>query len=305
MSDRFRPLAVLLCGGALLAGGCDRAGDGAAAVPPEPPAAAEPAVGFPAGPYFEDVDGRRSACRSCGSTAAPPAPAGRSRAGGGCTNGRAGAWRRSTSTADGRPDLLFTQGREWTDGNAPPDSAPDPNQAYRDRLFRNAGGRFEDVTGPARLVSTGFGQGAAAGDWDGDGFADLYICNIGGNRLLRNEGDGTFTDVTEHAGLNEGANVATEDGGAAAAWTVSAAVADLNADGLPDLYDANYVHGDAFTEACEGRGGVRRVCAPGNFPATADRLLVNLGDGRFADVSEAAGLPSEGEGRMGPGRRWG
>ena len=294
MSDRFRPLAVLLCGGALLAGGCDRAGDGAA-VPPEPPAAAEPAVGFPAGPYFEDatdalgVDFARFDGRA-------PGPGGTIADGRRMYEWTGGGVAAFDLDADGRPDLALTQGREWGPRNDPPSSDPDPAAPYRDALFRNVGGRFEDVTGPAGFLSTGFGQGAAAGDWDGDGFADLYVCNIGGNRLLRNEGDGTFTDVTEHAGLNEGANVATEDGGAAAAWTVSAAMADLNADGLPDLYDANYVHGDAFTEACEGRGGVRRVCAPGNFPATADRLLVNLGDGRFADVSEAAGLPSEGDG---------
>ena len=187
--------------------------------------------------------------------------------------------------ADGFPDLLFTQGREWGDGNDPPDSAPDPAAPAdrRDRLFRNVataeGRRFEDVTDAAGLVLTGFGQGVAAGDFDGDGFADLYLCNAGANRLLRNNGDGTYTDVTESAGL----------GGAD--WTASAAVADLNADGLPDLYDANYLTGpEVFTLVCQSGEDPPRACNPQAFPAAADRLWLNLGTGRFADVSEQAGL---------------
>ena len=187
--------------------------------------------------------------------------------------------------ADGAPDLLFTQGREWGEENDPPGSAPDPAAPAdrRDRLFRNvatAGGRrFEDVTDAAGLVLTGFGQGAAAGDFDGDGFADLYICNAGANRLLRNNGDGTYTDVTESAGL----------GGSD--WTASAAVADLNADGLPDLYDANYLTGpEVFTLVCVSGDDPPRACNPQAFPAAADRLWLNLGTGRFADVSEEAGL---------------
>ena len=199
---------------------------------------------------------------------------------------------------DGFPDLLFTQGREWGDTpdaprntpdaprNAPPGSAPDSTAPAdrRGRLFRNLDGeRYEDVTYAAGLTLTGFGQGAAAGDYNGDGFPDLFVCNIGPNRLLRNEGDGTFTDVTEAAGIEP-----NPDG---TDWTVSAAIADLNADGLPDIYEANYLTGrEVFTKVCTTGDGPPRVCNPNGFAAAPDRLWLNLGDGRFAEVSEAAGL---------------
>ncbi|MEM9702897.1 MAG: VCBS repeat-containing protein, partial [Planctomycetota bacterium] len=96
---------------------------------------------------------------------------------------------------DGRPDLFFTQGCDWPlDAAKPPSSAPDPSAPRRGRLYRNVDGqRFEDVTERSGLLQTGFGQGAAAGDFNADGFPDLFLCHIGGNRLWRNEGDGTFT----------------------------------------------------------------------------------------------------------------
>ena len=193
--------------------------------------------------------------------------------------------------ADGRPDLYFTQGRDWGDGpdpdrwrNAPPDSAPDPSATHRDRLFRNLSGkRFADVTDAAGLLSTGYGAGAAAGDYNGDGFPDLFVCNAGANRLLRNNGDGTFSDVTDECGLSP-----NPDG---TGWTTSAAVADLNADGLPDLYETNYLTGPGvFTTICRSGDDPPRVCNPDGFAAAPDRLWLNLGTGRFAEVSEQAGL---------------
>ena len=200
--------------------------------------------------------------------------------------------------ADGRPDLFMTDGREWGPGNDPPPTDPDPAAPHRDRLLKNVDGAgFADVTAAAGLVSTGFGHGVAAGDYNGDGFQDLYVCNAGANRLLRNDGDGTFTDVTDAAGLGE------DDGsGRAAAWTLSAAFADLSGDGLPDIYDTNYAEGeDLFTKICAAAELEQepRICGPWSFSSAADRFLLNLGDGTFADVTERAGVPT-GPGVAGP-----
>ena len=170
---------------------------------------------------------------------------------------------------DGWPDIYLTQGCPWP---------VDPNQdQYRDRLYRNLGnGSFEDVTEAAHLVDRGFGQGVAAGDFDNDGFPDLFVANIGENQLYRNNGDGTFSDMTAAAGL----------GGKR--WTVSTLIADLSGDGLPELYEVNYLGGDdVFTEVC---GSPPIQCSPSFFPAENDRLFKNLGDGRFRDDSQQSGI---------------
>ncbi|WP_171185477.1 CRTAC1 family protein [Alienimonas chondri] len=191
---------------------------------------------------------------------------------------------------DGRPDLLFTQGCEWSAEGVPPSSEPDPAAERRGRLFRNVDGeRFEDVTDASGLALTGYGQGIAAGDYNADGFPDLFVCNVGANRLWRNEGDGTFADVTEEAGFTP-----HPDG---TDWTVSAAIADLNADGLPDIYEANYLTGrDVYTKICRTGDDPPRTCSPNGFPAAADRVWLNLGTGRFAEVADLADLPAPGPG---------
>ena len=175
---------------------------------------------------------------------------------------------------DGAPDLWFTQGCLW-----PPDPA---RLTHLDRLYRNASGRFVDVTDAARLVERGFSQGIACGDFDGDGFADVYVGNFGGNRLFCNNGDGTFSDITPGSGL--------ENGPLASVWTTSVAMADLNGDGLPDLFDVNYVQGENLDTLICGRDGVSRACNPTAFEATPDRLLLNQGDGTFSDISDRAGI---------------
>lgn len=163
---------------------------------------------------------------------------------------------------DDWPDLYFTQGCPWP---VQPDT-----RSPLDRLFRNRHGiASQDVTELAGLHEVRFGQGVTAGDFDNDGFADLYVANIGRNRLYRNNGDGTFADFT-------GQIAALDD-----TWTASVAIADLTGDGLPELYDATYLAGDdVHTRICD-RNGKRRVCDPGSFAAAADRCFVNLGDGRF------------------------
>lgn len=171
---------------------------------------------------------------------------------------------------DGSPDLFLTQGRLWS-----PDTRED---GRTDRLFRNLEGRsFSDVSASGGLMEFGFGQGVARGDVNGDGFAEVYVANIGTNTLWFNNGDGTFTDVTPECGL-EGE-----------AWTTSCVMADLNRDGLPDLFDVNYVQGaDVFERLCRRVDGSPGMCLPSDFEGAPDRLWINDGAGRFVP---AANLP--------------
>jgi len=177
------------------------------------------------------------------------------------------------------PDLYFTQGCPI------PGAAPDAPR-YRDCLYRNRGdGTFAQVTAAAGLGDERYSQGAAVGDFDNDGFPDLYVGNIGPNRLYHNQGDGTFVEVTAAA------RVAGND------WTTSCVLADMNGDALPDLYVVNYVTGDeVMTRVCASDGRPR-ACAPGTFAAAQDRFYLNQGDGRFLDVTTAAGLTETTPGR--------
>ncbi len=173
---------------------------------------------------------------------------------------------------DARPDAYFPQAYVWPDNNGRPRCS--------DRLFRNlAEGRFQDVTAAARIEQTRFGQGPAAGDFDNDGDLDLYVANFERNVLLVNNGDGTF-EPAEVGGLTDW------DG-----WSVGAAWADLDRDGNLDLYVLNYVGGpDVLRLSCPGTDGVPRICMPDAYPAEQDRLLLNLGDGRFREVTAEAGV---------------
>lgn len=173
--------------------------------------------------------------------------------------------------ADGWPDLYLTQG-----SGLPPGTT---KKASPDKLFRNFGnGRFRDVTGTSGVSNGGFGQGVTVGDFDNDGFPDVYVANIRANVLYRNQGDGTFEDITLATGT------------AGDVWSLSAACADLNGDSLPDLYVVNYLGGPAvFSRVCQANG--RPVqCPPGGFPAEPDSVFRNLGDGRFQDVTEEWGF---------------
>ncbi|MDA1053387.1 MAG: FG-GAP-like repeat-containing protein [Planctomycetota bacterium] len=178
--------------------------------------------------------------------------------------------------ADGWPDIYLAQGCAW-----PP---REDVHEHLDRMFQNrADGTVMDVTVEAGLSENSFSQGVAVGDFDNDGFADLMIGNIGRNRLYRNNGDGTFHDVTMIAGLNR------------ADWTTSCAICDVNGDGLPDLYAVNYLQGDDIYElVCKNRDGRPQMCSPTSFEAAQDRLHLNLGDGRFEDVTDQAGIRAAG-----------
>lgn len=173
---------------------------------------------------------------------------------------------------DGWPDLYFTQGSDQ-----PPQL---PQVSLLDRLFQNTGaGQFIDVTMSSGIHETGFSQGCSIGDFDNDGFPDLYVANIGANRFYRNNGDGTFSDLTAATGT------------AGDWWTTSCAIADFNGDGCPDIFTVNYVTGkDLFTQPCRMSDGSPRLCAPHDFPAAPDQLFINQGDGRFEDQSAASGI---------------
>lgn len=171
---------------------------------------------------------------------------------------------------DGWPDLYFTQGGA--------DPSLGSAGTATDRLFRNRADRFDDVTDRSRLGDCDFSQGVAVGDFDNDGFPDLYVANLGQNRLYKNQGDGTFVDVTVAAGIVE------------SWWTTSCLIADLNGDGLPDLFDVNYAAGEQLlTKICE-KQGVIRSCSPRAFDAAPDNVWLNQGDGSFRNLTQEAGV---------------
>jgi hypothetical protein len=173
---------------------------------------------------------------------------------------------------DGWPDLHFTQGAR--------EAMIEADADHIDRIYRNLGnGRFLDVTPAAGVGDDRYSQGATVGDYDNDGFPDLFVSNIGKSRLYRNNGDGTFTDCTLAAGI------------ALNHWSTSCLLADLNGDGFADLYDVTYIRGtEAFHLKCGD--DLARACTPLGFPGENDHLLLNLGDGTFRDVSDEAGLAS-------------
>jgi enediyne biosynthesis protein E4 len=174
---------------------------------------------------------------------------------------------------DGLLDIFCVQA-----GSLYPDATNHPTH----KLFHNLGDwRFDDVTESAGVGGHGtYGMGCACGDYDGDGYTDLYVTALGGNTLYRNNGNGTFTDVTAEAGVANGA------------WSMSAAFFDYDGDGRLDLVMANYVKWSRQGELnCFAQGGVPDYCSPLNYQAPSMiTLFHNLGDGRFEDVTLAAGL---------------
>jgi tetratricopeptide (TPR) repeat protein len=174
---------------------------------------------------------------------------------------------------DGWPDLYFAQAGPWNQRGE--------NNPYLDRLYRNLGdGRFVDVTEQAGLHEGSFSGGIAVGDYNSDGYPDLYVANIGMNRLYQNMGDGTFRDVTRQTGC----------GGAEDKWSTSAVIVDLNGDAFPEIYSVNYVLlAEALAKDC-GQKGHAMGCAPTLFHFEQDRLFWNLGDGRFQDVTQECGI---------------
>jgi hypothetical protein len=187
---------------------------------------------------------------------------------------------------DGRLDIFAVNGAPLSDptpkGTTPQKTGP----KYWNRLYhQKADGTFEDVTEKAGLQGGGYGMGVAVGDYDNDGYEDLYVTAYGGNKLYHNNGDGTFTDVTQKAGV----------GGSG--WSTSAAWVDLDNDGLLDLVVLRYVQWDFDDVWCgEHKEGYRSYCHPDIFKPIAPLVYHNDGNGHFTEVSEKFGLARPGKG---------
>jgi len=178
---------------------------------------------------------------------------------------------------DGWPDIYFT--------NAPTVEMAIKGQKSRGVLYHNNhDGTFSDVTDKSGLTSTCFAMGGAVGDYDNDGWSDLYVTCLGGNVLYHNNGDGTFTDVTTKAGVADGR------------WSTGASFGDYDGDGFVDLMVANYVDfhlndlpGFGSSPNCKYRG-IDVQCGPRGLKGAGDSLFHNNGNGTFTDVSKSAGV---------------
>jgi len=187
---------------------------------------------------------------------------------------------------DGRLDIFAVNAAPLSDPT-PKGTIPQKTGAkYWNRLYhQKQDGKFEDVTERAGLQGVGYGMGVAVGDYDNDGYEDLYVTAYGGNKLYRNIGDGRFTDVTEKAGV----------GGSG--WSTSAAWVDLDGDGLLDLFVLRYMQWDFDDIWCgERKEGYRAYCNPDAFHPTTPFVYHNDGKGHFSEVSNKIGLAEPGKG---------
>jgi hypothetical protein len=186
---------------------------------------------------------------------------------------------------DSRLDLFFTNGAKLDDPmtkNAAPDKR-DPK--YWNRLYhQKSDGAFEDVTERAGLKGEGYSMGVAAGDYDNDGWVDIYVTGYGTNILYRNNGDGTFTDVTRKLGA------------VANGWGTSAAWIDYDRDGRLDLFIARYMEWDFERGSLycgDTRPGMRAYCHPDNFKGATNLLFHQRPDGAFEDASASSKIADE------------
>lgn len=190
---------------------------------------------------------------------------------------------------DGLLDIFLVNGRKWT--------SPEESPAPTSRLFRNLGDlQFKDVTKETGLFREGWGQGTCVGDYDSDGFDDLFVTHYGPDLLYRNEGGERFRNVTAEAGLpTEGRR-----------WGTGCAFLDYDRDGRLDLVVANYVDLDLQETPAPGESnfcrykGLAVLCGPRGLPGESSILYRNLGGGRFEDVSASSGI-ADAEGRYGLG----
>ncbi len=171
---------------------------------------------------------------------------------------------------DGWPDILLINGKDWTAHGRRSTAA----------LYRNnRNGTFTDITRGSGLDIEIYGLGVAVADYDNDGREDLYITALDGDHLFHNEGGGRFRDVTRESGIRNAAF------GASAVWF------DYDRDGKLDLFVANYVRWTAKADLwCSLDGATKSYCTPESYQGTSSKLYHNLGNGRFEDVTEKAGL---------------
>lgn len=183
---------------------------------------------------------------------------------------------------DGLLDIFLVNSGRLTNPMRLPETFERNDPRYWNRLYRqNRDGSFTDVTEAAGLANAGngnYGMGVAAADYDNDGFTDLYVTSYGKNVLYHNNGNGTFSDVTQKAGV------------AAGGWSVSAGFLDYDNDGRLDLFVTRYMEWDTkHSKSCQKH----TYCPPGEFPATTNILYHNRGDGTFEDVSIKSGIAAK------------
>jgi len=178
---------------------------------------------------------------------------------------------------DGYLDIFFTNG-------AAIPSLSKVSAAFSNRLYHNNhDGTFTDVTAQAGVPGEGYSMGAAAADYDNDGWTDLYVTGVNRNILYHNNRDGTFTDITQKAGV-------MGTSGAKKLWSVSAAWIDYDNDGLLDLFVTNYLDWSPENSRVCGPEGRRLSCPPSLYQGEPNLLYHNNGDGTFTDVSAATGV---------------
>jgi hypothetical protein len=179
---------------------------------------------------------------------------------------------------DGNLDIFFTNGADIV-------TLQKTSPKYSNRLFRNNGdATFTDVTEQAGLAGTGYDIGVAVGDYDNDGYEDIFVAGVHRNTLYHNNGNGTFTDVTEKAGL------AQPDKEYGPLWSVGAAWVDVNNDGLLDLFVVNYMSWDVNKEPDCKWEGKPEYCHPKLYKPLPNQFFLNNGNGTFTDISAKSGI---------------
>lgn len=183
---------------------------------------------------------------------------------------------------DGWPDIFLVNGTDMEETSS---TSTEP-KATNHLFHNNRDGTFTDVTERAHLISSGWGQGACVGDYDNDGYPDIYVTGYGFNRLFHNQGDGTFQEIAERSGV----------AGTGKEWGTGCAFVDYDRDGKLDLIVANYVHFDLKTTPVPGAQagciwkGAPVMCGPRGLGSAPNLLFHNQGSGLFTDVSATSGI---------------